>query len=229
MLGSCTKPQLFQAVRQLLAKAQRSGAKWGEAQWSALWQDLEGAQRAVPALLEPDELLAEYCRWGGWGRGELAGCKMAAGGQCCSSHNAAGTQACQHAAVSAKPFGPGSSSRSPRAANHCRRTLLHGGRYALAATYLPRLPTSRSETLVVLAAREILDSAPALDAREVLEAKRCLELVPESELAGAELALMSALGQLQRLGLALLPAEVSGLLQAALTLPGCCSAHSAES
>jgi hypothetical protein len=89
-----------------------------------------------------------------------------------------------------------------------RRTLLHAGRAPLAAAHLARLPPERAEALVVAAAREILDSAPALDAPAVSEARRCLELAPQSDLAAAELALVSALGQLQRQGLALLPAEV---------------------
>jgi hypothetical protein len=72
-------------VRQLLAKAQRAGSRWGEPQWAALWQELEAAHRAVPALLELDELLDEYCRCvGGWmlaaGWAGWAGMWMLAGG-----------------------------------------------------------------------------------------------------------------------------------------------------
>jgi hypothetical protein len=89
-----------------------------------------------------------------------------------------------------------------------RRALLHAGRAPLAAAYLPGLPPQRAEALVVSVAREILDSAPALDSPEISEAKRCLELASQSDAAAAELQLMSALGQLQRQGLALLPAEV---------------------
>jgi hypothetical protein len=63
-LAAATPQECVRLVRQLLARAQRGGAKWGEAQWAALWEDLAAAQAAGLAGLDQAALLAEFCRWG---------------------------------------------------------------------------------------------------------------------------------------------------------------------